>query len=90
MFGLSSQAKLQPSQPQQVPSSLSQPQQPQPTTVAAGITQPTGDTRTRDPTFEPLERAGRAINDAIRKDDRFPELDTLVQRICPHSLCPRT
>jgi hypothetical protein len=49
--------------------------QPQ-TTVA---TQP--DQRTVDPTFEPLERAGRAINDGIRKDDRFPELDQLVQRI---------
>lgn len=39
------------------------------------------DTRTVDPTFEPLELAGRAINDGIRKDDRFPELDQLVQRI---------
>ena len=48
----------------------------QPQTVA---TQP--DQRTVDPTFEPLERAGRAINDGIRKDDRFPELDQLVQRI---------
>jgi len=37
--------------------------------------------RTLDPTFEPLERAGRSINDGIRKDDRFPELDQLVQRI---------
>jgi len=46
------------------------------TTVAA---QP--DTRSVDPTFEPLERAGRAINDGIRKDDRFPELDQLVQRM---------
>ena len=42
-------------------------------------TQP--DTRSVDPTFEPLERAGRAINEGIRKDDRFPELDQLVQRI---------
>jgi hypothetical protein len=39
------------------------------------------ETRTVDPTFEPLERAGRAINDGIRKDDRFPELDQLVQRM---------
>jgi hypothetical protein len=39
------------------------------------------DTRNVDPTFEPLERAGRAINEGIRKDDRFPELDQLVQRI---------
>jgi predicted subunit of tRNA(5-methylaminomethyl-2-thiouridylate) methyltransferase len=38
------------------------------------------ETRTVDPTFEPLERAGRAINDGIRKDDRFPELDQMVQR----------
>lgn len=39
------------------------------------------DVRTVDPTFEPLERAGRAINEGIRKDDRFPELDQLVQRM---------
>jgi hypothetical protein len=39
------------------------------------------ETKTVDPTFEPLERAGRAINDGIRKDDRFPELDQLVQRM---------
>jgi hypothetical protein len=39
------------------------------------------DTRSVDPTFEPLERAGRAINEGIRKDDRFPELDQLVQRM---------
>ena len=39
------------------------------------------DSRTLDPTFEPLERAGRAINDGIRKDDQFPELDQLVQRM---------
>jgi hypothetical protein len=47
-------------------------------------TQPTTATAPQpplDPTFEPLERAGRAINDGIRKDDRFPELDQLVQRL---------
>lgn len=49
--------------------------QQQPTNVASL------ETRTVDPTFEPLERAGRAINDGIRKDDRFPELDQLVQRM---------
>ena len=53
----------------------------------APSTQPPGtvvgqpDTRSVDPTFEPLERAGRAINEGIRKDDRFPELDQLVQRM---------
>ena len=52
-------------------------QSPQPTTTVAD--QP--DTRSVDPTFEPLERAGRAINEGIRKDDRFPELDQLVQRM---------
>jgi hypothetical protein len=48
--------------------------------AAATTPTPQQDLRTVDPTFEPLERAGRAINDGIRKDDRFPELDQLVQR----------
>jgi hypothetical protein len=48
-------------------------------TQTAVVAQP--DQRSVDPTFEPLERAGRAINDGIRKDDRFPELDQLVQRM---------
>jgi len=48
-----------------------------PTTTITPAPQPS----TLDPTFEPLERAGRAINDGIRKDERFPELDQLVQRI---------
>ena len=47
---------------------------------AATTATPQQDSRTMDPTFEPLERTGRAINDGIRKDDRFPELDQLVQR----------
>jgi nuclear pore complex protein Nup155 len=38
------------------------------------------DARTSDPTFAPLERAGRAINDGILKDNRFPDLDFLVQQ----------
>jgi hypothetical protein len=50
----------------------------QPTTSTA-VALP--DSRTLDPTFEPLERAGRAINDGITKDDQFPQLDQLVQRI---------
>ena len=49
--------------------------------TTAQTTTAVADTRTVDPTFEPLERAGRAINDGIRKDDRFPELDQLVQRM---------
>ena len=40
------------------------------------------ESRAVDPTFEPLERARRAINNGIRRDDLFPELDQLVQRIC--------
>ena len=46
-----------------------------------GVAPPQSDTRTVDPTFEPLERAGRAINEGIKKDDSFPELDQLVQRM---------
>ena len=74
IYGLSAQAKS-------APPVLQQQQQPQTasTTTIQVVAQP--DTRALDPTFEPLERAGRAINDALRKDDRFPELDTLVQRI---------
>jgi hypothetical protein len=53
----------------------------QPATTPTTITTPAPHPATLDPTFEPLERAGRAINDGIRKDDRFPELDQLVQRI---------
>jgi hypothetical protein len=49
------------------------------TTTSTAVAPP--DSRTLDPTFEPLERAGRAINDGIRKDDQFPQLDQLVQRI---------
>ena len=36
--------------------------------------------RTLDPTFEPLERAGRALNNEMARDERFPGLDNLVQR----------
>jgi hypothetical protein len=50
--------------------------------VTQQTTTPAVPERTVDPTFEPLERAGRAINEGIRKDDRFPELDQLVQRTC--------
>lgn len=39
-----------------------------------------------DPMFEPLERAGRAITEALRKDELFPELDTLVTRISWESI----
>lgn len=46
----------------------------------ASVTTTQAETRTIDPTFEPLERAGRAINDGLRRDDRFPDLDQLVQR----------
>jgi hypothetical protein len=63
--------------------STSQPQQsiPQPSQSQTTVAPPQAtDALTTDPTFEPLERAGRAINDGIRKDDRFPELDQLVQR----------
>ena len=73
IYGLSAQAKSAPPVLQQ-----QQPQTASTTTIQV-VAQP--DTRALDPTFEPLERAGRAINDALRKDDRFPELDTLVQRI---------
>jgi len=65
MYGLSAQAKSAPQLQQQTTTQVA----PQP------------DTRTLDPTFEPLQRAGQAINDALRKDDRFPELDQLVQRM---------
>jgi hypothetical protein len=52
----------------------------EPTTTSSTAIAPT-DARSLDPTFEPLERARRAINDGIRKDDRFPDLDQLVQRM---------
>jgi hypothetical protein len=54
---------------------------PAPPTQPASTTATQPETRTFDPTFEPLERAGRAINDGLRRDDRFPDLDQLVQRI---------
>jgi len=74
-------------QPQTLPSSSSMyGLSAQTTSGAVTNPQPTNppqpETRTVDPTFEPLERAGRAINDGIRKDDRFPELDHMVQRKC--------
>ena len=70
-YGLSSQSNA-------AATASTQPAQPA-TTMSTAVTPP--DSRTLDPTFEPLERAGRAINDGIRKDDRFPELDQLVQRM---------
>ena len=76
MYGLSSQATTGPSTQQQ----QQQPLTTTTTTQQQVVAQP-AETRTLDPTFEPLERSGRAINDSIRKDDRFPELDQLVQRI---------
>jgi len=56
------------------------PQQVIPTQQAAG-TAAQADARTADPIFEPLERAGRFVNEGIRKDNSFPELHNLVQRI---------
>ena len=41
---------------------------------------PQPDSQTLDPTFEPLEQARRAINEFLKGDERFPELDQLVQR----------
>jgi hypothetical protein len=52
-----------------------------PPTQPASTTTTQPEPRTVDPTFEPLERAGRAISDGIRRDERFPNLDQLVQRI---------
>jgi hypothetical protein len=69
MYGLSTHNK-----PQQ------QQQQLAVTAEGAGTVAP-ADARAADPTFEPLERAGRFVNDGIRKDNSFPELDNLVQRM---------
>jgi hypothetical protein len=69
MYGLS----IQNQQQQQQQLAVSTPQ-------GAGAVVP-ADARASDPTFEPLERAGRFVNDGIRKDNSFPELDNLVQRM---------
>jgi len=55
------------------------PQQVVPAQQAVG-TAAQSDVLTADPIFEPLERAGRFVNEGIRKDNSFPELHDLVQR----------
>jgi hypothetical protein len=69
MYGLSTQNQQQ----QQQQLAVSTPQ------GAGALAQ--AEARAADPTFEPLERAGRFVNDGIRKDNSFPELDNLVQRM---------
>jgi len=64
-------------------------QRPQPVVPAQqAVTTAQSDTLTADPIFEPLERAGRFVNEGIRKDNSFPELHDLVQRICHELQAP--